>query len=107
MCARRPPRLWLGPGTNWRGGCRERILRGNRFNPLRCTPHVVAVKTESTLHIELGIERRTENQTRFGAGQELVGRAGIEFCEVDHRGARQRRQNVNQASILATVSLDS
>src|SRR5271166_4217985 len=76
-------------GGNWGGGRWERIVRRNRFNPLRCAACVVAVKTESTLYIELSIGPRAENQTRFWAGQELAGRAGIELRKVDHRSARQ------------------
>ena len=73
---------------NWGGGRRKRIVRRNRFNPLRCTARVVAVKLNH-LDIELSIEPRSENQTRFGARQELAGGAGIEFRKVDHRSARQ------------------
>src|SRR5271165_978028 len=83
------PAFGLDEGGNSGAGRWERIVGRNRFNPLRCAARVVAVKTESTLYIELSLEPRAENQTRFWAGQELSGRAGIELREVDHRSARQ------------------
>src|SRR5271165_1752079 len=84
---------------NWGGGGWERIVRRNRFNPLRCAAHVVAVKTESTLYIELGIEPRAENQTGFRAGQEPAGRAGIKLRKVDHRSARQFGSDIGGSQV--------
>jgi hypothetical protein len=89
QCARRFPRLWFGPGGNFRAGCiGVRIVRRNRFHRLRCAAPVVRVKTESALSIELSIGPRAEDQTCFWAGQELGGRAGI---------GRVHRSRVSQA----------
>src|SRR5271163_1203214 len=79
----------LDQGRNWGAERGERIVRRNRFRPLRCATRVVAVETKTGLHIELSLGPRAENQTRFGAGQELGGRAGIELGKVDRRSARQ------------------
>src|SRR6516162_7870775 len=76
-------------GGNWGRGRWERIVRRNRLNPLHCAARIIAVKSESTLYVELSVEPGTENETRFGAGQELAGRAGIEVRKVDHGSARQ------------------
>src|SRR5580704_18828502 len=76
-------------GGNWGGGRWKRIVRRNWFHPLRCAARVVAVKTESTLYIELRLGPRAENQSAFWARQELGGGAGIELRKVDHWSARQ------------------
>src|SRR5271156_4058420 len=83
------PAFGLDQGRNGGAGGGERIGRRNRFHVLRCATRVVAVETESALYIELSLGPRAENQTCFGAGQELAGRAGIELRKIDHRSARQ------------------
>src|SRR5208283_5515757 len=77
------PAFGLDQGRNWGAGRGERIVRRNRFLLLRGATRVVAVETESALYIELSIGPRAENQTCFGAGQELGGHAGIELRKVD------------------------
>ena len=72
------PAFGLDQRRNFRAGrIGVRIVRRNRFHRLRCAAPVVRVKTESALGIELSIGPRAEDQTRFWAGQELAGRAGI------------------------------
>src|SRR6202044_458406 len=83
------PAFCLDERRNWDAGRGERVVRRNRLHPLRCATRVVAVKTESALYIELSLGPRAENQTCFGAGKELAGRAGIELRKVDHRSAGQ------------------
>ena len=70
------PLVWTRGGI-CDGRIGVRIVRRNRFHLLCCAAPVVRVKTESALRIEFGIGPRAENQTCFGAGQELGGRAGI------------------------------